>query len=186
MQNSASKRNKAASKAWVISAYRGFVKTIEERFWSKVDKTPGYGPDGDCWFWAGAKNDGGYGKITANGRRAYRAHRLSYELVHGPIPEGQCVLHRCDIRACVRPEHLFLGTVADNNKDTAHKGRIRGGQGKGSAHPKAVINERIVEMIWSLQQQGLNPTSIAQTLKLNRSTVKNIVYGGYWSHTKAA
>jgi hypothetical protein len=96
-----------------------------------------------------------------------------------------CILHRCDVRRCVRPDHLFVGTRADNNRDTASKGRIRGGQGKGSVHPRAVLNEQIVERIWSLRRFGLSPGKIARSLGLNRSTVKNVIYGGYWSHVYA-
>jgi DNA-binding CsgD family transcriptional regulator len=162
--------------------------TTQQRFWQKVDKSAGCGPWGNCWIWIGAVNDSGYGKLAANGSQAYRAHRYSYELVNGPLAKGVCVLHKCDVRRCVRPDHLFEGTRADNNRDTSSKGRIRGGQGKGSAHPKAVLDEEIVARIWSLRHFGLSPGKIARMLGLNRSTVKNVIYGDYWSHiyTKAA
>lgn len=154
----------------------------EQRFWRKVDKS-----DADaCWLWTGAKNDSGYGKLTVGSKRAYRAHRFSYQLANGPIPEGLNVLHRCDVRACVRPDHLFLGTTADNNKDAASKGRSKGGQPKGSAHPKAVLDEEIVVEIRSLRRhRDLSPGRIARRLGLKRSTVKNVIYGGYWSHVNA-
>jgi hypothetical protein len=158
------------------------MKTTEQRFWAKVDKTLGHGPDGDCWLWIGATNDAGYGKLAANGSQVYRAHRFSYELVQGPLESTICVLHKCDVRRCVNPAHLFEGDRAANNKDCASKGRTRGGQGKGSAHPKAVLNEYLVERIWALRRLRLSVRIIAVALGLNRSTVKNVVHGGYWSH----
>lgn len=97
---------------------------LENRFWSKVKKT------NTCWLWTGTLTNKGYGKIGL-GRRAcgyVTTHRLSYEIANGPIPKGNgyhgtCVLHKCDNRACVRPNHLFLGTQKDNLHDMSSKGR---------------------------------------------------------------
>lgn len=89
-----------------------------DAFWSRVDTS------GDCLVWTGAKTPKGYGVLTLNGRRWY-AHRLSYTLTNGPIPDGLFVCHRCDHPPCVRPDHLFLGTMQENFADMRRKGRAR-------------------------------------------------------------
>ena len=96
------------------------IRPVEERFWEKVQKTDG------CWLWTGATIAAGYGELAVGQpRKPLRAHRLSWEMHHGPIPEGLLVLHHCDVRNCVRPEHLFLGTHQDNMADAYAKGRMR-------------------------------------------------------------
>jgi hypothetical protein len=99
---------------------KGFVRrNLEDRFWEKVDIGPG------CWTWRGARNTKGYGRLDFNG--PYRvAHRVMWELTHGPIPDGLFVLHHCDNPPCVRPTHLYLGTKADNNGDMWARGRASG------------------------------------------------------------
>ena len=97
------------------------MKTITERFWTKVEKSDG------CWIWKGSRHHNGYGYLHRGGhtdRHPARAHRFSWEIHNGPIPVGLWVLHRCDNPPCVRPDHLFLGTRKDNMVDCAAKGRV--------------------------------------------------------------
>ena len=95
---------------------------VEDRFWSKVRKADGDG----CWEWMGARVKTGYGQIgRSRTRQLIATHRLSWELYRGAIPSGLCVCHRCDNPRCVRPDHLFLGTQADNIHDMVAKGRHR-------------------------------------------------------------
>lgn len=102
-----------------IGSQRGYTHsmspTVANRLWAKVRLTNG------CWIWTGASVPKGYGKIFSDGRYLY-THRVAWELSHGPIAAGMVVMHQCDNPACVRVEHLRLGTVTENNRDMARKG----------------------------------------------------------------
>lgn len=92
-------------------------RPLPERFWAKVNKT------GECWLWTASFDGRGYGQIGAGPGRNKRSHRVAWELTYGPIPEGMYVCHHCDTKACVRPDHLFLGTHGDNVRDMIAKKR---------------------------------------------------------------
>lgn len=108
------------------------ITPLPLRFFSKVNKTE------NCWEWTAGLTRDGYGKITEAGR-SERAHRLSFVIHKGSIPSGMLVCHSCDNRKCVNPEHLFLGTIQDNNKDMCSKNR----QAKGLSNGAATMPHRI-------------------------------------------
>ena len=104
-------------------------RTVKERFWDKVEKSSG------CWMWLGSKGSHGYGQ-TSNRGGYILAHRMSWELAYGTIPTGMCVLHKCDNRECVNPNHLFIGTKSDNTQDMMRKGRNYTGVRETKTHCK--------------------------------------------------
>jgi hypothetical protein len=107
-----------------VCAVRSRAMPLSVRFEAKVDRSPGLGPNGDCHLWTAALNHWGYGKCSVSRSRWDRAHRVAWFLATGAWPTMQ-VLHHCDTPACVRFEHLFLGTQADNMTDMSRKGRGR-------------------------------------------------------------
>ena len=140
--------------------------TWEEKFWSRVEKTP------DCWWWRGVITRYGYGSMGRQGR-PLRAHRVSWELTNGPIPPSMLVCHHCDNRACVRPDHLFLGTNADNSQDMVRKGRQPLGPRKLTADE--------VEEARRLLATGATKSDVARALGVARGTIVFIAQGKTWS-----
>lgn len=129
----------------------------------------------ECWIWTGSLNLQGYGRFGHN-YRDYIAHRVSYELHYGPIPEGMVVCHKCDNPPCVNPAHLFLGTHADNVADMVSKGR--NGRGIQMATPK--LNEAQVLEIRALAASGMNYTEIARRYPVTNHQISEIARGAVW------
>lgn len=149
----------------------------EERFWKFVDKKG----DAECWNWVGKKGHG-YGRFWYNGK-TIRAHRFSYELFFGNVPDCLFVLHKCDNPGCVNPDHLFLGTLLDNSRDMIAKGR--GGDQKGEKNPAAKLTMKDVLEIRSLYASGnFTQKQIAQKYNIALSTANQIIIGKRWKHDK--
>lgn len=132
----------------------------------------------DCWPWTGPHDKDGYGVITSENRRhQYRANRVTYEFTIGPIPNGKLVLHRCDNRSCVNPDHLFAGTVQENNQDKLTKGR----HAHGVTHGRAKISEQDVRLIRELGASQ-NIYEIAPQFDLDPRTIRDILDHKTWKH----
>lgn len=150
-----------------LRAVREFVRgSASARFWAKVNKTD------TCWHWTAGCNPKGYGKFWCNGATV-SAHRYSYELENGPVPDGLDLLHSCDNKKCVRPSHLLPGTNAQNAADR----KLRGRYAKGENHCNAVLSNAEVEIVKMLIDLGMPMVVIAKTRNINYSTVANIKYG---------
>ena len=129
-------------------------------------------PDTGCWLWQGAKYRNGYGWIKAFGK-VVSAHRLSYELHNGEIPDGMEVMHSCDVRHCVNPDHLRVGTHQENMAEAAERGGIRRGEnhhqyGKPNPRPKQAKRVRVLGRVFDSQKQA------ERELQLGSGTVR------YW------
>jgi hypothetical protein len=134
-------------------------------------------PNSGCYLWLGVPSgNNGYGRISYNGRR-YLAHRLSWILHRGEIPPGLRVLHRCDTPACVNPAHLFLGTQADNVRDSAQKGRHR--DLSGEDHPLSKLTESDVRAIFSDPRLQ---SVIAKDYGISLNTIDRIKHRRGWRH----
>src|SRR5882672_7971155 len=107
------------------------MTTLQERFISRVKAVTENG----CWLWSGYIEPAGYGHVSIKGK-TIRAHRVAFKLFRGDVPKGQLVCHRCDVRSCVNPTHLFLGTITDNNRDANNKGRSIASKRKLQTHCK--------------------------------------------------
>jgi hypothetical protein len=176
--------------------------TAPRRFWAKVDKT------GDCWLWTARLSRDGYGQFRTGGVGTpnARAHRVAWALAYGAIPEGLLVLHRCDNPRCVRPEHLFLGTSADNVADRNAKGRQATGarlnipcdRGRGHrnpryTHPETTARgerngharftaEQVLEIRRLWAAGGMLQRDIAAQFGTDQAVVSLIVRRKTWAH----
>lgn len=132
-------------------------------------------------MWTAATSYYGYGALNVGGENT-RAHRLSWEINVGPIPEGKYVLHRCDTPACVNPAHLFLGTHADNMHDMWAKGRHAPGRGAtpGNAHHQAKLRREWIDAIRAERAAGMTFVALGKKYGVTESTMRSAVYGKTW------
>lgn len=133
-----------------------------------------------CWEWIGSTNSLGYGQTWANGK-SVPAHRYSYELAFGSIPDGLCVCHRCDNRKCVNPDHLFLGTYQDNVSDMIAKGRHRPNRGTNNGRAK-LTDDQVVAIRERYNVGDVGVDDLAREYKVGSTTIGQVVRGEKWRH----
>ena len=145
-----------------------------DRFWSKVD------PTGDCWEWTAHRKANGYGQFTLRRGVFVGAHTVSYALLNGPIPPGMSICHRCDNPPCVNPDHLFIGTQADNGADMVAKGR--GSSTQGIERSNARLNDEAVRLIRGAEPRHGLACSLAREYGVSDTTIRKIRSGQKWRH----
>ena len=137
-------------------------RTEADRFWGLVRNA---GVEGDgCWEWGGSRLATGYGQFRRSSGKVWRTHRVSWELSRGPIPDGLCVLHDCDNPACVRPDHLFLGTLRDNAIDMGKKGRAAA----------TVLTSQNLADLPLLIEMGVTQAEIARRFGVSRQRIQQL------------
>lgn len=135
-----------------------------------------------CWEWVGAnrcKMGNNYYGGTNIGKKSILAHRASYELYKGKIPDGMLVCHKCDNPKCVNPEHLFLGTHADNSRDMSNKNR--GANGEKSINAKLTAN-KVMEIRFAGKRRNMRQKDIAYVFGVAEKTVHKIINKKSWKH----
>lgn len=178
-----------------------YTTDVTTRFWAKVHKTD------TCWLWTASTTRYGYGRLQVSGH-ALLAHRIAYALAHGSLPDDLLVCHHCDTPACVRPDHLFLGTYADNRIDCIRKGRAssgdrhwthitpdriaRGAQSgantqperrpRGEDHARARLSTDQVRDIRARFANGEVPRHIARDYPVTYQNIMAIIHRKTWKH----
>jgi len=159
---------------------------ITARFMSKVDKD---GPtvahvDGlePCWMWTASRRNG-YGQMKVDGR-VISAHRISYEIHNGPVLAGMFICHRCDVKLCVNPAHMFLGTHADNMRDMTIKGRsVHHPAPPGEGHPCAKLSDdKVVEIRTLYAMGGFSQKELAKRFGVTKANISYITLRKTWRH----
>lgn len=148
-------------------------KNTNENFWEKVNKTSG------CWVWKSRLSSSGYGEFYYHGKNI-KAHRFSWVIAHGEIPDGLLVCHHCDNPPCVRPNHLFLGTSLDNLRDCQAKGRRRALT--GSDNPRSKLNEQTARLIFAVCPKYIRVVDASKIFGVDRATIGDVVHGRTWVH----
>lgn len=156
--------------------WQGHPDRVLEKFWKhvKIDSMTG------CWQWTGGKNEFGYG-IFCTDKRRIRTHRYCWELFKEPIPKGMCICHHCDNPSCINPDHMFIGTQAENMADMRKKHRGSTKPRPGTENPAAKLSEQQVRIIFSMNGT-VRAEEVAQVFNVKKTSVYNIWSRITWKH----
>lgn len=143
----------------------------DELFWTLTERSTG------CWLWTAALTTHGYGRMQRHNRPVY-SHRYAYELAKGPIPDGLEVRHTCDTPRCINPDHLVLGTHADNMRDAVERGRNF--VPAGALHPRAKLTEANVREIRAERARGVDGLILARRFGVSPATIYRAATGRNW------
>lgn len=156
----------------------GIGDTEEERFWSRVDKTPGQGPQGECWTWQASRLKG-YGSVYVGGKH-HKSHRAAWFYTYKQWPT-LWLLHSCDNPPCVNPAHLREGTNVENIRDSMERGRRSVMKGEGK--PNAKLTESAVrEIRQRFATRTVAILDLAAEYGVSGGTISSAVYGKTWRH----
>jgi hypothetical protein len=149
------------------------AKPKRDRFEDKIIRIPEAG----CWLWMAYVGKDGYGHFSWATRTSRLAHRAAWEIFCGPIPDGLDILHRCDVRCCVNPHHLFLGTDVDNAKDSVQKGRRAAFVGVDNPSVKLSV-----EQVLAIRSSTISQKEAAKKYGVCQATISWIRTGKHWTH----
>lgn len=144
-----------------------------------------YDTNGGCWLWRGKVARNGYGRTATDPRSgggSTGAHRRSYELFVEPIPDGKMVCHKCDVRVCINPNHLFLGTQKENLADMDRKGRRVNAPSFGPKNKMSKLTEEAVLLIRDLYDKGGGLSEIGRRFLVTPQNIRSIVLRKTWRH----
>lgn len=144
-----------------------------ERFENQINKI-----ENGCWLWTGEILPTGYGVLRIGGQML-STHRLSYEVFVDQIPKGLCVCHSCDVRECVNPEHLWLGTHTENMEDAARKNRMHPGEQNGQSK---LTEPQVIEIINLYSTGNYSQQQLAEKFSVEHSIISGIITGKNWKH----
>jgi transposase len=147
----------------------------EQRLWAKTDKTK------ECWIWLGHKDRDGYGNIRIGGRKAMRTHRLSFFLATKIDPIGMLVCHHCDNPSCINPDHLYLGTALENNRDKINRHRENWAKGE-RVHNAKLTRDQVLSIFKEYKAGGVRQQDLAKKHNVSQSEIYTVLNGITWGH----
>ncbi len=152
-------------------------RTMEEvrvAFWVRVEKTS------NCWKWIGATQPDGYGSVTFHGQR-WPAHKFAFFLTHGKVTKGLFILHKCDNKGCVNPDHLYEGTTKDNARDASQRGRLNPHRGESCSTSK-LTTQNVIEIRKRYRWYKVPASLLAKEYGVCRQLINGIIARKKWAH----